>query len=177
VAIDILSPIVEISPTLVREYILNEIEAKSSVSNLNMSLKAATQGNFSLTVNKLPQHQLPSTPTLASFTTTTSLELSTTTTTTLTIQETKSSALSAPATPTLSITKEDTNSNGPTSVSESTLLNNNNTSSSSIYRLLTLSEVLNTDDVFEPILINYVIRQMINDPDQGLNSSDLELLF
>ena len=32
---------------------------------------------------------------------------------------------------------------------------------------LSLADILNTDEVFEPILINYVIRQMINDPDPG----------
>jgi hypothetical protein len=33
---------------------------------------------------------------------------------------------------------------------------------------LSLADILNTDEVFEPILINYVIRQMINDPDPGI---------
>lgn len=33
---------------------------------------------------------------------------------------------------------------------------------------LSLADILNTDEVFEPILINFVIRQMINDPDPGI---------
>ena len=35
-------------------------------------------------------------------------------------------------------------------------------------KLLSLKQVLNVEHVFEPILINYVIRQMINDPDPGM---------
>jgi hypothetical protein len=34
-----------------------------------------------------------------------------------------------------------------------------------------LDEILNVDEEFEPTLINYIIRQMINDPDQELSGA------
>jgi len=37
------------------------------------------------------------------------------------------------------------------------------------FNMLSLADILNTDDVFEPVLINFIIRQMINDPDPGNN--------
>jgi hypothetical protein len=42
--------------------------------------------------------------------------------------------------------------------------------------ILSLADILNTDEVFEPILINYVIRQMINDPDPGMFLISLYIL-
>lgn len=95
VAIDILCHLVEVSPTMVREHILNEIEAKSSINNLNSSLNRSD--------------------------------------------------------------RTETNS-----ISDSPSIPRDH---------ITFQDVLNTDDVFEPILINYVIRQMINDPDPELSGA------
>jgi hypothetical protein len=173
--VDILSPIVEISPTLVREYILNEIEAQNSRTRqwlVDVS-KEKTFVDNNVTPN---HHQMPATPTLAAFdlasgSSATAVNESEASSTTTTSAVTSSSSLSFPAPPSINNIpvkdQADTASSSEPTTTQQNNSNNNINTSTSIYRLLTLSEVLNTDDVFEPILINFVIRQMINDPDEG----------
>ena len=131
---EILSQFVEAAPTLVREFILNEVEqkinSKSSGSNGNNT-------NFK---------QLPSTPVSSHVSISNNFILS--------------SASS-------SCSKEEAQMQIQTA---QTLTNQFDASTlvvSQSFNMLSLADILNTDDVFEPVLINFIIRQMINDPDPG----------
>ena len=135
IAIDILSHLVEVSPTMVREYILNEIESKSSINNLNSSLNKSDSIS-----NKL-----------SSMTTTN--------------QKRTNPSISSPISPSLSNNKENQQD------AETKEKTEEKSSQLGSRGPLTLEDILNTDDVFEPILINYVIRQMINDPDPELSGT------
>lgn len=126
-----MSQFVEVSPTLVREYILNEIESKSSVNNLSASFK----GNSQL-ISKLHTDTYLANP-LASTT---------------------------PVHLLLSLSRNDSSSHF-SSISEN---NEIDFKTEKCDISLSLKNILNTDDVFEPVLINFVIRQMINDPDPGI---------
>lgn len=142
-AIDILSPIVEISPTIVREYILSEIESKSSVSNLNMSLSNSRSN----------------TPT-SHLTANNSNSCSTANGGTSSGGNQRSSPFGG-----------DTKTENTSESTAKSLPPPSSTTVSSNSRLLTMEELLNIDELFEPILINYIIKQMINDPDQELGGA------
>lgn len=130
IAIEILSQFVEAAPTLVREFILNEVESKSSLgSNGSKGLK----------------QQLPSTPVSA-----------------------MSNNIFFNQTPSSKAGGEETQLSSISTTTASAVAGQNEISSSS---KLSLADILNTDDVFEPVLINYVIRQMINDPDPELSGA------
>jgi hypothetical protein len=129
IAIEILSQFVEAAPTLVREFILNEVESKSSLgSNGSKGLK----------------QQLPSTPVSVM-------------SNNIFFNQTPSSKVG-----------EETQLSSISTTTASAVAGQNEISSSS---KLSLADILNTDDVFEPVLINYVIRQMINDPDPELSGA------
>jgi hypothetical protein len=113
-AIEIFSQFVEVVPTLVREFILKEVESKSSVSNIKPNSK---------------NQQIPS--------------LSTSTL----VEPTSSTT---PCASTSSI---------------SSVINANTESSQESQ--FNISTILKIEDTFDPVLINFVIRQMIFDPDQG----------
>ena len=46
---------------------------------------------------------------------------------------------------------------------------NNNENFNEHVTILPLSSILSIEHDYEPVLINFVIRQMINDPDQGID--------
>ena len=149
IAMEILSQFVEAAPTLVREFILNEVEqkinSKSSGSNGNNT-------NFK---------QLPSTSVSSS-------HVSISNNFILSSTSSSSSSLAQTPTSSSSCSKEEAQLQIQT---EQTLTNQFDTST------LVLSQSLNTDDVFEPVLINFIIRQMINDPDPGKNYFEEKILF
>lgn len=182
VAVDILSHFVEVSPTLVREYILNEIESKSSVNNLSMSLKTTT--TITTTTTTMSNSGATSAATVPS-TTMPCASLASSSSSLLspgaeacTVSSTTTSASvflscakqanppSYPSTPTHPINAANN------SRDESTKLGGGSGGAN----IVPLADILNTDDVFEPVLINYVIRQMINDPDPGKLAYPLPLL-
>lgn len=134
IAIDILSHLVEVSPTIVREYILNEIESKSSIINLNSSLNKTD-----FIPNKLSNTNLAS----------------------YNINQKKTIPLICS-----SIVSSISRIKG-----NKIKIEQNDKNIVSSHEKLTLNDILNTDDVFEPILINYVIRQMIIDPDPELSGT------
>lgn len=135
-AIEIFSQFVEVVPTLVREFILKEVESRSSITNLKACAK---------------QH--PCTPN-ASFNASFGVG-----TLTPTLMDTN-------ATSNAEITDAASSSTAPSTSTElqqspSAKLNTQQIT------ILPLSSILNIEEDFEPVLINFVIRQMINDPDQG----------
>ncbi|CAF0822269.1 unnamed protein product [Brachionus calyciflorus] len=136
IAIDILSHLVEVSPTMVREYILNEIESKSSTNNLNTTLKKTNSlKSSSINHNKTFSTSSAYSPCVPSF------------------PDQKSS-------------EKEQNEDNTNDKSQLNPINNNKTK-----RKLNLDDILNTEDIFEPILINHIIRQMINDPDAELSGA------
>lgn len=142
IAVEILSQFVEVAPTLVREFILNEIESKSSVSNLNNSI------NLTKNSNAISFKSSSSSSSFASIKDDLS---SSTVISSSSLLVSASQSVTPPPPPPLSNTQMNTPSQNRAPLS--------------------LEEILNTDDVFEPVLINYVIRQMINDPDQELSGA------
>jgi hypothetical protein len=148
---EILSQFVEAAPTLVREFILNEVEqkinSKSSGSNGNNT-------NFK---------QLPSTPVSSHVSISNNFILSSAS------SSSSSSSLAQTPTSSSSFSKEEAQMQIQTA---QTLTNQFDASTlvvSQSFNMLSLADILNTDDVFEPVLINFIIRQMINDPDPGKN--------
>jgi hypothetical protein len=148
---EILSQFVEAAPTLVREFILNEVEqkinSKSSGSNGNNT-------NFK---------QLPSTPVSSHVSISNNFILSSAS------SSSSSSSLAQTPTSSSSCSKEEAQMQIQTA---QTLTNQFDASTlvvSQSFNMLSLADILNTDDVFEPVLINFIIRQMINDPDPGNN--------
>ena len=146
---EILSQFVEAAPTLVREFILNEVEqkinSKSSGSNGNNT-------NFK---------QLPSTPVSSHVSISNNFILSSAS------SSSSSSSLAQTPTSSSSCSKEEAQMQIQTA---QTLTNQFDASTlvvSQSFNMLSLADILNTDDVFEPVLINFIIRQMINDPDPG----------
>ena len=114
-AIEIFSQFVEVVPTLVREFILKEVESRSSVSNLKSKQQAAVS-QVAADVNAA-----------------------------------STSAVAGSA------------SGQPVAITDFPILADIDAPIS----IVPISSVLNIADDFEPVLINYVIRQMMNDPDQG----------
>ncbi len=148
-AIEIFSQFVEVVPALVREFILKEVDSRSSLSNLhNKGSKLSHQAilstpNASLTSN---QNTISTTPILE-----------------------RLSALPKGDEP--ESTGEASSSTQPSTSNTTTTYNTNNLSPRNEIKDLTilpLSTVLSIEQDFEPLLINFVIRQMINDPDEGL---------
>ena len=178
--IDILSHFVEVSPASVREYILKEIEAKSSVSNLNMSLKPATSSsnsnsssnnnsnssnhiNVTITSSKFPTSPIVSVATTAS-SSSSNIEVSTTTNNNDSNEQERKSSIDTTEQQEQQQQHQREETSDHDDINESVAM-------------LSLSDILNTDDVFEPILINYVIKQMFNDTDPGLHLNSLSLLI
>ena len=141
IAIEILSQFVEAAPTLVREFILNEVESKSSLGS-----------NGSKGISSSLKQQMPSTPVSAI----TNQFFNQTPINKLGEDQDKQTQLSSISTTTAS------------AQSAATITT---TCQNEISSKLSLADILNTDDVFEPVLINYVIRQMINDPDPELSGA------
>lgn len=135
-AIEIFSQFVEVVPTLVREFILKEVESRSSITNLKAYVK----------------QQHPCTPN-ASFNA--SFGASTLTPTLPQMDTNSSNAETADAA---------SSSSAPSTSTERSPSNKMDIQQITI---LPLSSILNIEEDFEPVLINFVIRQMINDPDQG----------
>ena len=117
-AIEIFSQFVEVVPTLVREFILKEVESRSSVSNLK---------------SKQQQQQAVVSQVAAD------------------VNAASTSAVAGSA------------SGQPVAITDFPILADIDAPIS----IVPISSVLNIADDFEPVLINYVIRQMMNDPDQG----------
>ena len=115
-AIEIFSQFVEVVPTLVREFILKEVESRSSVSNLKAKQQAAPVVSVAADVNAA-----------------------------------STSAVAGSA------------SGQQVAITDFPILADIDAPIS----IVPISSVLNIVDDFEPVLINYVIRQMMNDPDQG----------
>ena len=116
-AIEIFSQFVEVVPTLVREFILKEVESRSSVSNL-----------------KAKQQQAAPVVSVAAD-----------------VNAASTSAVAGSA------------SGQQVAITDFPILADIDAPIS----IVPISSVLNIVDDFEPVLINYVIRQMMNDPDQG----------
>lgn len=179
--IDILSHFVEVSPASVREYILKEIEAKSSVSNLNMSLKPATSSsnsNSSSNNNSNSSNHINVTITSSKFPTTTPIVSAATT------DSSSSSNIEVSTTTNNNDSNEQENKSSIDNTEQQDQQQQTQREETSDHddinesvAMLSLSDILNTDDVFEPILINYVIKQMFNDTDPGLNSLSLSFDF
>ncbi len=137
-AIEIFSQFVEVVPTLVREFILKEVESRSSITNL----KACCIKQYPCTPN-------------ASF---------------------NASFGASTLTPTLMDTNVISNAETIDAASSSTAPSTSTEQSPSTkmdkqqITILPLSSILNIEEDFEPVLINFVIRQMINDPDQGIKN-------
>jgi hypothetical protein len=181
--IDILSHFVEVSPASVREYILKEIEAKSSVSNLNMSLKPETSSNSSSNNNSNSSNHINVTITSSKFPTTTTTPIVSAATT-----ASSSSNIEVSTTTNNNNIDEQENKSSIDNTEQQDQQQQNQREETSDHddinesvAMLSLSDILNTDDVFEPILINYVIKQMFNDTDPGLYfnhlSFDLFILY
>ena len=163
IAMEILSQFVEAAPTLVREFILNEVEqklnSKSTGSNSNNN-----SNNNSLNMSNSSFKQLPSTPVSSHVAISSNFLLSTASSSSSLSQTPTSSSSSS------SGSKEETQLQMQTQsltsqFDASTLVVNQS------FNLLSLTDILNTDDVFEPVLINFIIRQMINDPDPELSGA------
>jgi hypothetical protein len=153
---EILSQFVEAAPTLVREFILNEVEQKinSKSSGFNSN---STNSNFK---------QQPSTPISSHVTISNNFILS----------SSSSSTSSQAQTPTSSSSCSKEEAQAQMMQTAQSLTNQFDASTlvvSQSFNMLSLADILNTDDVFEPVLINFIIRQMINDPDPGI-SFDLD---
>lgn len=154
---EILSQFVEAAPTLVREFILNEVEQKinSKSSGFNSN---STNSNFK---------QQPSTPVSSHVTISNNFILS---------SSSSSSTSSQAQTPTSSSSCSKEEAQTQMMQTAQSLTNQFDASTlvvSQSFNMLSLADILNTDDVFEPVLINFIIRQMINDPDPGI-SLDLD---
>jgi len=151
-AIEIFSQFVEVVPTLVREFILKEVESRSSLSSLSnrsgskLSHQAALcTPNASFTSN---QNTVSTTPVLERLTGLPSGD------------DAQSTGQAS------SSTQPGTSSAEATSNKDNGNLSPKNEIQDRI--ILPLSKILNIEEDFEPVLINFVIRQMINDPDEGL---------
>jgi protein phosphatase 4 regulatory subunit 3 len=137
IAIEIFSQFVEVVPTLVREFILKEVESRISLTS-----RSSTSSSTSSSSSKQPPPPLPlpSTP-ISSF----NFGLATT-----------------PQPPSALLQNNNNNNSTKSDDHQPQQLTTKS------FQISSLSSILNLeDDSFEPVLINFVIRQMINDPDQG----------
>lgn len=141
-AIEIFSQFVEVVPTLVREFILKEVESRLSIPGLKVSSKQSlSTPNASFNVHTA---NVMKTPTMTTATTESTANTETATSSTL------------PST---------SNSSPSSSLRRASFEAKENE------QILPLSSILAIEEDFEPVLINFVIRQMINDPDQELSGA------
>jgi hypothetical protein len=140
IAIEIFSQFVEVVPTLVREFILKEVESRVSIS------RTSSAANNSINSKQ------PTTP-VSSF----NFALASSSTT--------------PQPPPVLLSST-TSANSTSGIKDETSPPVN---SKATFQISSLSSILNLEsESFEPVLINFVIRQMINDPDQGkFNTNDV----
>ena len=160
---EILAQFCEAAPTLVREFILNEVEQKLNSKSSAANSQNSTNSNscFASNNNTSSKQQLPSTPVSSHVS---SISSNFILSSSMSQTPTSSSSTSS------SCNKEDS------SQSQSQALLTNQFDASTLvlnqpFNLLSLADILNTDDVFEPVLINFIIRQMINDPDPELSGA------
>ncbi len=172
-AIEIFSQFVEVVPTLVREFILKEVESRLSVSYLKTSTKQQHQ-------QQQQQNSLPSTPTSSNSINFASSSSSSSSSTLLAPPSTpnskdidnQSSAMTENAASS-SVTAGASCASPFSSPSHKTIeaVTATATTGSEINSTTNISSILKIDEDFEPILINFVIRQMMFDPDQELSGA------
>ena len=172
IAIEIFSQFVEVVPTLVREFILKEVESRVSISR--------TSSAGSNIINS----KQPTTP-ISSFSFASSASSLSTSTTPqpppVLLSSTTSSGNgngNGNASKDETATTSTSTTTTTTSTSTITATTTQSVNSKATFQITSLSSILNLEsESFEPVLINFVIRQMINDPDQGNSHNFLVVYF